>query len=177
MGKLLIPNTYVEELEFPLIFLAGPIRGSPNWQDEAIKFLFSLNSDLYLISPRRGVREEIAEYIAKGDEKHFSRQREWERHYLDIAGKKSNKGAIMFWLPGEVNHDCQKSYGAGTRLELGEWMANYRHDNNVRFCIGSDGNFSELKTIAYDLSLDAPNKVIRKTLKETCLEALSIAKY
>jgi hypothetical protein len=173
MGKILIPNTYLSNLgEDKVIFLGGPIRGAPNWQDDAILFLLSLNSNLTIISPRRGVRDKIAPYIAVGDESYFSRQRAWERHYLDIASK---KGAIMFWLPGEEKHDCKKSYGAGTRLELGEWMTNYKHDKKVGFCIGSDGNFSELRTIEYDLSLDAPDKVIRKTMIETCLEALSIA--
>jgi len=54
-------------------------------------------------------------------------------------------------------------------------MANYRHDPEVRFCVGSDGNFPDLHTIAYDLKLDAPDKDIKKTLEETCAEALRIA--
>src|SRR3990167_4047614 len=147
MAKLIIPKTYVQELGAPLIFLAGPIRSAPNWQDEAIESLFSQEPNVTIASPRRGIRDKIAPYILTGDESYFPRQRAWERHYLDIASK---TGAILFWLPGEEQHQCKKVYGAMTRVELGQWMANYRHNQEVRFCIGSDVEFSELDTIRYD---------------------------
>src|SRR3989338_8649180 len=172
MGKLIIPKTYVQELGAPLIFLAGPIRSAPNWQDEAINLLFSQEPNLVIASPRRGVRDKIAAHIATGDENYFPRQRAWERHYLDIASK---TGAILFWLPGEAEHDCQKVYGAMTRLELGQWMTRYYFDKNVRFCIGSDSQFPELNTVEFDLKMDAPDKDIKKTLEETCAEALRLA--
>ena len=172
MGKLIIPKTYLQELGVPLIFLAGPIRSAPNWQDEAIDFLFSQEQNLAIASPRRGIRDKIASYIMPGDENYFSRQRAWERHYLDIASK---TGAILFWLPGEIEHDCQKVYGAMTRVEIGQWMTRYNFDKNVRFCIGSDGKFPELHTIAFDLRIDAPDKKIFLTLEETCAEAARLA--
>jgi hypothetical protein len=172
MNKLIIPKTYVLELRAPLIFLAGPVLSAPNWQDEAVKILSKHESGLIIVSPRRGIRNEISKYVISGDENYFPRQRAWERHYLDIA---STKGAILFWLPGEEKHDCNKVYGSTTRLELGEWITNYKHDNSIRFCIGSDGNFPDLKIIKYDLSLDAPYKKIINTLEETCVEAVKLA--
>jgi len=171
MRGVIIPRTYVEEINNPLIFLAGQIRGTPNWQDEAIKLLFSKNSDLVIASPRRGVREGIATYVIQGED-YFPRQRAWERHYLGISSK---KGSILFWLPGEENHDCNKVYGAMTRLELGQCLANYRHDSSVRFCIGSDGNFPEMSTISYDLQLDAPDKEVFSSPEKTCTEAIRLA--
>lgn len=172
MGNVIIPKTYVSEVITPLIFLAGPIQSAPLWQDEAISYLLAENSELSIVSPRRGVREKIAPYIIYGDEQYFPRQRAWERHYLEIASK---TGAIMFWLPAEEIHNCQKSYGAMTRLELGQWMTRYQRDQSVRFCIGSDGRFPELHTIEYDLKTDAPDKVIKNSLEETCREALRLA--
>ncbi len=173
VAKVIIPKTYVDEIDAPLIFLAGPIRSAPNWQDEAIRILFSYDQNLVIASPRRDMRDTIAPYIATGIEDHFHRQRAWERHYLDIASK---TGCILFWLPGEEVHDCNKVYGAMTRVELGEWMTNYRHDNSVRFCVGSDGRFQELDTIRYDMSIDAHGKDVKTTLEDTCIEALRLAK-
>lgn len=170
--ELIIPKTYVEKITTPLVFLAGPIRGAPNWQDQAIQLLFGQQPDLTIASPRRGVRDDIASYVLLGDEHHFPRQRAWERHYLDLA---SRTGAILFWLPGETEHNCQKAYGAMTRIELGQWMSNYRHNSKLRICFGTDGRFSEISTIEYDLHLDAPNKPIHRTLEDTCSEALSLA--
>ena|SRR3989338_5435983 len=95
MAKVIIPKTYVQEIEQPLIFLAGPIRSASNWQDKATGFLFSQNPDLVIASPRKGIRDAISPYIAQGDETHFPRQRAWERHYLDIA---SRTGAILFFV-------------------------------------------------------------------------------
>ena len=177
MGNIILPKTYVANLDAPLIFLAGPIRSAPNWQDEAIEIILSEDSGVLIASPRRGVRENLEKYVLSGDANFFPRQRAWERHYLDVAGKPESEqgGAVLFWLPGEAEHNCQKVYGAMTRIELGQWMANYQHEPEVRFCVGSDGNFPELHTIAYDLKLDAPDKDIKKTLEETCAEALRIA--
>ena len=172
MSKLIIPKTYVQDVGAPLIFLAGPIRTAPNWQDEAIELLLSQEPRLAIASPRRGVRDKIAKYIAKGDENYFPRQRAWERHYLNVASK---TGAILFWMPEEEKHQCDIVYGAMTRIELGQWMTNYRNDKSVRLCFGSDGKFPSLHTIEYDLKIDAPDKEVKKTLAETCAEAIKLA--
>lgn len=171
-NKLIIPKTYIQKIDVPLIFLAGPIRGAPNWQDNAVTILLEKEKNLMIASPRRGIREAIAQYVVNGDDAYFPRQRAWERHYLDLAAK---TGAILFWLPGEVEHKCEKAYGAMTRVELGQWMTKSKQDKSVRWCIGSDGKFSELNTLLYDLSLDAPEKEVKKTLEETCAEALLLA--
>lgn len=172
MSKLIIPKTYVQELEAPLIFLAGPIISAPNWQDEAIDLLFSQEPNLVIASPRRGVRDKIAKYIATGDETYFPRQRAWERHYLEIASK---KGAILFWLPDEAEHNCKKVYGATTRFESGLILGWYRHDKSISFCVGTDGKFSEFDIMLYDFQIDAPDKEIKKDLEETCREAVRLA--
>jgi hypothetical protein len=62
-----------------------------------------------------------------------------------------------------------------TRVEIGQWMTNYRHNKSVRFCVGSDGKFPEIHTIEYDLQLDAPDKKIFSSLEETCAEAVQLA--
>ena len=170
MTNLIIPKTHVKDIRVPLIFLAGPIRGAPNWQDEAIEFLLSQNQDLVIASPRRELNSKFKPYLLSGSED-FPRQRAWERYYLDLASK---TGAIVFWLPGETNHDCKKAFGAMTRFELAQWSTRYTYDKSVKFCIGTDGNFSEFDTIRYDLSLDAPDKNVFGDLKSTCLEALRL---
>ena len=173
MSELILPKTYVEvELAKRVIFLAGPIRSAPNWQDKAIELLFKEYSSLVIVSPRRGVRENIAQYVVTGNDTYFERQRAWEQHYLELASK---QGAIMFWLPGEEKHDCNKVYGAMTRIELGQGMTHYKYDNNVRVCFGTDGSFPEFSTIAYDLSIHAKDKKILTTLEETCQEAIKVA--
>jgi hypothetical protein len=176
MAQIIMPKTYIRDVQYPVIFLAGPIRGAPPWQDEAIRFLISQENKITIINPNRTLDPEFFRYIADGEKTHFHRQRAWERHYLHEAGSmKLRYGCVMFWLPGEEKHDCRKSYGAMTRTELGQWMTKYAFDNSTRMCVGTDGKFSEIDTILYDLSLDAPGLKINNSLEETCFEALEIA--
>ena len=62
-----------------------------------------------------------------------------------------------------------------TRMELGQRMVHYYYNPEVKFCVGSDGNFSEISTIQVDLDRYAPGKVTMSTLQETCREALRLA--
>lgn len=171
-GRIVLPKHYVEIGKSPLIFLAGPCKGAPFWQEEAIDRIISLDKNILIVSPRHLKRQDLNGRVMAGDNSRFHRQRAWERHYLDLASK---KGAIMFWLPGEEKHDCGKVYGSMTRLELGQCMTNYRNDRAYRFCVGSDGRFPDMHTIEYDLSLDAPDKKILGELDETCREAVRLA--
>jgi hypothetical protein len=172
--RLIVPKIYIPEISAPLIFLAGPIGSAPDWQSKAVLILLSHSRDsgLIIASPRREHELEVAKCAIIGDNGHFPRQRAWERHYLDVA---SRAGAIMFWLPGEEIHDPKKVYGAMTRMELGQWMTNYRHDGSVRMVVGGDGRFPEMHTIEYDLSLDMPGKRIYGTLEDTCDAALALS--
>jgi hypothetical protein len=170
-NRVIVPKVLVDKIEYPIIFLAGPTLGAPNWRVDAIHLILSEEPNLVIASPTRDNRE-ISGYLMSGEANYFPRQRAWERYYLDLAAR---TGAILFWLPGEVIHNPRKVYGATTRLELGQWMTNYKHDRTVSFCVGSDGNFPDLDVIKYDLSIDAPDKEIRSSLIETCKEAVRLA--
>ncbi|HJX05189.1 MAG TPA: hypothetical protein VJ461_00595 [Candidatus Nanoarchaeia archaeon] len=172
MSRIILPKIYVEKLDHPLIFLAGPIMNAPKWQYEAIELIISADDEVLIASPTRELKEDLKKYLIPGIENYFHRQREWERHYLDIA---SQIGAIMFWLPAPAVHTCDVVYGAMTRIELGQWMTNYRHDKSVRFCVGTDGNFPGFRTIVYDLLHDALGKDVKGTLEDTCKEAIRLA--
>lgn len=176
MGKVILPKTFIPESEIdrPLLFLAWPIRGAAKRQNEAIDILLAEEPDIMIASPRR--KDEITDFVrdnlVEWDESYFPRQRKRENYYLDIA---SRIWAILFWLPGEEIHKCEKSFGAMTRMELGQWMVHYHYNPDVRFCVGSDWNFSEMSTIQVDLDRYAPDKITTTTLQETCAEALRLA--
>jgi len=169
---LIIPKTYIQ-VDAPLIFLLGPIRSAPLWQDDAAQIILSENPDLFVISPRGGIRDKIRPYVILKDESHFQRQREWEWHY---QVKSARKGALMFWLPQEAEHHCDKSYGLMTSNEFGHWTALYQGDKSINLCVGSDGLFPELRTFVYDLQRKAPDKIIFSTLEKTCAEAVRLAR-
>tara|TARA_Y100000310_G_C20691747_1_gene822741 strand:+ start:1771 stop:2295 length:525 start_codon:yes stop_codon:yes gene_type:complete len=174
MARVIIPKIWVP-LDKPFIYLAGPIRGAPNWQDEAIVKLVNMDPNVTIVSPRRDVRPAIEPYIAQGTEDAFPRQRAWERQYMDMAMIR-NQGVIMFWLPEEKDHRCEKSYALITSFELGYVLASHTYKRPIKFCVGTDGKYPEFKVIDFDLEVDAPRVPIHNTLETTCQQALSLMK-
>jgi hypothetical protein len=162
--RILLPRTYIEKLEKPLIFLAGPIRYAQDWQEKAIDYLLSNDNGVIIANPRWDAGQRIKNLAINGESNYFKRQRVWERYYLKIA---SHTGAVLFWLANAP--------GFMTRFELGQISAEYKHNNSTRFCVGGEKGFIDIDTIRYDLSEDAPDKEIFDTLEETCSEAIKLA--
>lgn len=173
MHKLIMPKTYVET-ERPLIFLAGPIENAPKWHAKAIKLIVNRYPEVIIAVPVWN-RAGFASYnILEGDDSRFPRSRLWELHYMDHA---STNGAVLFWLPGPGKiTNPKKVYGAMTRVDIGEMIERYRGDKTTRFCVGTNGKFPEFHTIECDLSVRAPDIPIRKTLRETCEDAIELAR-
>jgi hypothetical protein len=170
MIEVLIPNTKIETTK-PIIFLAGPIQGTSNWRQSAIETISSLSESLLIVSPsgRLTFNQDYIKIIPSQND--FKHQREWENCYLDQA---SHRGSILFWFPGETEHSCQKSYGAMTRVEIGEWITEYKYNPSINLIIGTDGKFSEFKTIRRDIDQKMPETIIYETLEETCRAAVNI---
>jgi len=169
--NIILPNTYVQTNDKSLIFLLGPIRSAPSWQDDAIEFIMSYNKDILIANPRRNVNASLQKYVIRGVQTHFDRQRAWEWEYQDIAAR---NGVLMFWFPKEANHHCDKSYGLMTSNEFGHRTAVKMFDNTVRLAIGTDTQFNEWDTFAYDLRRKLPSLYVENTLEDTCKEALRL---
>ena len=170
MTGIIIPKTYIKCIE-PLIFLAGPIKSAPKWRDEAVHIIASKNPNLFIASPDKRFGTDIQKYILSGNDNYFTRQREWEWHYQEIAAK---NGSILFWFPKEEQHHCNKSYGLMTSNEFGHWTAVYNYNKSIKFCIGSDGKFPEWNTFLYDINRKVPDKRVFDTLEDTCEEAIKL---
>lgn len=161
--RVILPRTYMPKIEKPLIFLAGPIRGAPDWQEEAIQRIITNNREVIIANPRWDARGYVKGMSIRGDENHFKRQRQWEKYYLEIAAK---TGCVMFWLANAP--------GYMTRLELGLLMGEYKINRSPRFCVGGDPRFLDIETIRYDLIEDT-RKIIYSSLAETCNTAIKLA--
>lgn len=95
-----------------MLFLAGPIAGSENWQSKVIEDLSDL--DIYIANPRR----------EKDPNFNYEHQVDWESKHLAKAD------VIMFWIPNAIEDIEGRSYAQTSRFELGEWLAktNYNRD-------------------------------------------------
>lgn len=162
--RLILPKTYVKDIDKPLIFLAGPIRDAKDWQETAYNYITSNNEEIIIANPRWDASKRMWDTALEGEMNYFPRQRAWERHYLYIASK---KGAVLFWL--------ENAPGLMTRLELGQLMFQYKSDNSTRFCVGGHNKFSDIDTIKDDLQVYTGKKIY-DSLEETCDEAIKLAK-
>ena len=158
---LLIPPRY-ESVTGPLVFLAGPIQGAPDWQAEAIAWFSAQAPQLNIASPRR-------EY-APGEFDHAA-QMDWESHYLRRAAQ---CGVILFWLARESLEISGRSYAQTTRFELAEWKV--RHENDgTQLVVGIEDGFSGARYIRRRYAQDCPSVPVVTSLAEACQLAVKLS--
>lgn len=93
-----------------LVFLAGPIQGSDDWQTPAALDILH-RADVEVASPRRDA--------SSNDEFDYTEQVTWEHAHLE---RSFSKGVIAFWF-SKQNHDLPyeagRSYAQTSRVEIG----------------------------------------------------------
>ncbi len=154
MGQVLYPPTH-QEVEGPVVFLAGPIQGAPDWQKNAISIIQRLNPAVTIANPR-------VEYL--DGEFVYEKQVDWETEYLNRAAK---NGAILFWLAREQEHIPERAYAQTSRFEIAEWKAR-REKTKFNLIIGIEEGFSGARYIRRRVAQDCPDVPIVSTLQEAC---------
>ena len=170
---LLEPRSYQQISGAPVIFLAGPMHGAPAWQPRAFDLIRELTDDVVVGSPRRFHSVEHYRFKQPDTLRYFPRQRPWERYLMDLAGR---QGCVMFWLPGPAGPLDGMVYGATTRFELGMWAARYAANPSLGLCVGTDGEFPTVHTIAWDLEHEMHGRTLHRSLEATVREAVNIAR-
>ncbi len=82
--KIIHAPTY-QDTPKPIIFLAGPIQGTKNWQLEAANLIHAQNPEIIIASPRRPVMPDPTF--------NYDEQVKWESEYLRRAGE---NGVVLF---------------------------------------------------------------------------------
>ena len=159
-GKILIAPQD-EEVEGPLVFLAGPIIDAEDWQSKAIEIIHKLRPDINIASPRRPVFD--AGFV-------YNEQVDWETAYLNRAAK---DGVILFWLSKEFKHDPNVSYAQSTRFELAEWKVKHERDG-AKIALGIEEGFTGAEYIRCRFNENCPDIAIMDSLQKTCEKAVSL---
>lgn len=140
-----------------IVFLAGPIKGAPDWQAQAIKDLADL--DVYVANPRR---ENVINF-------NLDLQVNWESRFLAAAD------VIMFWIPPKVADVPGRDYAQTSRFELAEWMAKtYFNHTRKQVVVGIDNTFFGKSYIVK--RLEAENVSVYSTYTETLNKVRSLLK-
>ena len=155
-GQLIVAPQYVN-VEGPVLFLAGPIQGSKDWQRSAIEKIRNSDKNVHIANPRRDYAPGEFEY---------TKQVDWERYYLKRAFQ---NGAIMVWLAKEYKHRRDRAYAQTTRFELGELLG-----KGAKAVVGIEEGFTGAKYVRHVLPTEYPKVPICKSLEETCKKALEL---
>jgi hypothetical protein len=153
----------IVETDGPVVFLAGPIQGGPNWQEPAAKLIHDIDPYLIVASPRRDYPE--GSFV-------YERQVDWETHFLRTAGR---SGVIAFWLAAQVEETPGRSYAQTTRFELAEWKMRHEYDG-TKLAIGIEEGFGNERYIRRRFSQDAPDVPIVDSLEALARSAVDLAR-
>ena len=173
MAKIILPVNY-PEIEGNLIFLAGPVIGAPRWQNEAIRIIQNLDSEVNIACPSyeldRKYFKDFLVHVEDCPRRAYEEWPEvdWQMHYLEEA---FTKGCLLFWLADEEEHHCSYPYAQGSRAELFGKLT--RKGNLV---LGIERGFSGDEYTEYYFRKNRPETPIFSSLENTCEAAVEIAR-
>lgn len=168
-GLIVPPNYFkkLEEFNVSLIYLLGPIKGAPNWHDNAIELIYSYNPNAHVACPSVRLREDYTRglnlFISRSKGEHD----EWEKYHLNRANK---KGCILFWFPKEISHKSYKIYAQSATIHLGR-ISILRRESKIKAAFGIEPGFFGEGDLRGILRMDDPDVKVFSTLEETCKEA------
>ena len=171
----MIVNRAPEFLQMTAVttFLAGPIQGTWNWQEEMIKrfvsalSMRSFDREIIVASQRR---LDVPESRKKDfTDEMYNKQVDWETYNLNRAAA---NGLIVFWCAKETIHDCGRAYAQTTRAELFEWKVKHERDG-TKLIVGIEPGFTGEKYIRRRFSQDCPNVYIYNSFDRTCSAAIN----
>lgn len=157
--RVLLQPPDIIEVKTPLIFLAGPIQGAPDWQSKATDIIHSQVPEIAIASPRKEYPEGTFVYEDQVD---------WETHYLSRA---ANFGATMFWLARQTEETPGRAYAQTSRFELGECKMRHERDGAI-LVVGIEDGFGNSRYIRRRLNQDCPDVPILDSLQATCVETV-----
>lgn len=161
--RILLTPPEIVETTSPVIFLAGPIQGAPDWQSEAADMIHAIDPTLTVASPRKEYPEGTFVY---------EKQVDWETYFLRTAGR---TGVIAFWLAAQTEETPGRAYAQTTRFELAEWKVRHEYEG-AKLAIGIEEGFGNARYIRRRFSQDAPEVPVVDSLEQLCQNAVLLAR-
>lgn len=161
--RLLLQPPEIVETDGPVIFLAGPIQGAPDWQSEAASAIHDIDPSIVVASPRRDYPEGTFVY---------EKQVDWETHFLRAAGR---IGVVGFWLATQTVETPGRAYAQTSRFELAEWKIRHEYEG-IKLTVGIEEGFGNARYIRRRFNQDCPGVKIAGDLQEMCKNAVDLVR-
>ena len=161
MSEFIIPPHNISQPDNPVVFLAGPVQGSYNWQAVAANQLLASPSAMSIISPR-GAPELYKKPSAWLD---AEQQTPWEKYHLRLARE---TGVLAMWMAAQNYETPGRAHAQTSRIEFGKIIGWMDYDPTMRFVFGVDqlynsGNQTYMEQDCKDHSIP-----IARSLDEWC---------
>lgn len=161
--RLLLQPPEIVNTDGPVIFLAGPIQGAPDWQSEAASTIHDIDPSIIVASPRRDYPEGTFVY---------EKQVDWETHFLRAAGR---IGVVGFWLAAQKSETPGRAYAQTSRFELAEWKTRHEYEG-TKLTVGIEEGFGNARYIRHRFHQDCPDVKITDNLVELCQNAVDLVR-
>lgn len=129
--------TYIpEEIRFdaPVVFLAGPVQGAPDWQARFAQKILQAHSNVLVVSPRPkrkiGINFDADQQVA-WEFAHRSRARDF--------------GVTAIWFAAQdfsIQYPKGRPYAQTTRIELGETIGWLRAHPDLALTVGFEHHYT-----------------------------------
>lgn len=159
--RLLLTPPEIVETDGPVIFIAGPVQGAPNWQPLAASIIHDLRPEITVASPRKDYPEGTFVY---------EKQVDWETYFLRKAGE---TGVVAFWLAGQIEEILGRAYAQTSRFELAEWKMRHQYEG-AKLTLGIEKGFGNARYIRRRFAQDCPDVKITDDLVEMCHNAVEL---
>ena len=161
------PHYNAIQEDAPLIFLAGPIQGAPDWQTSTADELLHHLPDSNVASPRR---------VADIDSPRFDYKEQvtWEKYHLR---RSRALGVIAFWFAAQdptIPYETGRAYAQTSRIEIGRLFGWADHEPfplvigfDKDYTVQGGGSERYVRTMAdeHDIPvLDTLDEVIDQTI-------------
>lgn len=129
------PNHVDIPEDMPLVFLAGPVQGAPNYHDEFAETLLTGSDKIAVASPRRTPVDQI-----RFDSEE---QVEWEFESRDRAYE---LGVTGIWMAAQDMTDMTypegRAYAQTTRIEFGETVGRAIYNKDLLSVVGFEDGYN-----------------------------------
>jgi hypothetical protein len=159
-----------EKNEDIIVFLAGPIQGAPDWQED---FILKIQKELTNIKTNINIIIASPKRLEKSKDFDYDEQVNWESYYLNKASK---QGVIVFWLAKEKEKVEGRSYAQTTRFEIGEWWAKGQSITDFKIVIGSQKEFEGQRYIEKKFKDEYPNFKLNSNIDDMIKDIIKIIK-
>ncbi len=151
MTEFIYPPRHIETQTRPVVFLAGPVQGTYDWQAGVAERLRTLGANADIVSPRGqdDLYTQPSQWLESGQ------QNPWERRYLRLA---RDMGVIAFWLAAQEYGTPGRAYAQTTRIELGRVAGWKDYNPAIKLVFGVDqryqgGNQTYMEEVCEELGV------------------------